>query len=177
LKAIRGRKCFFATCTALGTVITVVLIVCGAFMPKIHIHTLLPLIIAANMFTAYLWLIEYRKLKMAQLIVENHILHIRPAVISGSDDQESQGEDADNIEVFVSYFGILLDTRVIKFNQAGIRLQGVEIGHDFVSLTYGTEKRVQSTRLLRPPFDAAELGGIVERFRYETGIAPVIVKQ
>lgn len=94
-------------------------------------------------------------------------MHIRTAVVS---------DGADDIEVFVSYFGILLDSRVIKFNQEGTFLKAVEIGRDYISLTYGTDKRVQSTRLLHAAIDDKEVDRIAEKFRHETGIVPVITK-
>ena len=74
--------------------------------------------------------------------------------------------------MIVSYFGILLGEKIIKFNQDGIRLRTVEIGADFISFTYGTEKRTQNIRLLRPAIDPATLEQISEKFRYETGITP-----
>ena len=81
----------------------------------------------------------------------------------------------DPFEYIAAYFGILLDSKIIKFNQDGIRLKAVEIGCDFISLTYGTDKQVQNTRLLREAIDRGELKGIAEKFRYETGIVPVII--
>lgn len=94
-------------------------------------------------------------------------MHIRAAVIS---------DGVDDIDVFVSYFGILLESRVIKFNQEGTFLKAVEIGPDYISLTYGTDKRVQSTRLLHAAIDDEEVERIAERFRHETGIVPVITR-
>jgi len=77
--------------------------------------------------------------------------------------------------VIVSYFGILLGGKIIKFNQGGIRLRALEIGAVFISLTYGTEKRTQNIRLLRPVINPAELDKIAEKFRYETGSTPALL--
>ena len=41
--------------------------------------------------------------------------------------------------------------------------------------TYGTEKRTQYIRLLRPAIDPAAMEKICERFRYETGITPTLL--
>lgn len=136
---------------------------------------LLPVSALASGCMACLWVREYRKLKTARLIVENEILHIRPVVISSNAGDTANAGDVKNIEVFVSYFGILFDSKIIKFNQNGILLKAVEIGRDFISLSYGTDKRVQNTRLLRAAISSGELEKIVERFRYETGIVPVII--
>lgn len=177
MKAIRIKNYLLAASTGLGIIISIVIFNYDIFMPEMQTHMLLTVTVAASGCLAGLWIREYRKLKIARLIIENHILHIRPAVISDSAGDALNPEDAETIEVFVSYFGILLDTKIIKFNQDGIRLKALEIGRDFVSLTYGTEKRMQNIRLLRAESAAGELAKIVERFRYETGIVPVIIKQ
>lgn len=59
----------------------------------------------------------YKKLLAAQLIIENQIIHIQSAVIADKAFDEGEYENVGGIEVFVSNFGILLDSRVIKFNQ------------------------------------------------------------
>lgn len=175
MKAIRQRNYLLAAFTGLGIITSALIFVCGIFMPEIQTHMLLAVTVAASGCAAGLWMREYKKLKTARLIIENQILNIRPAVISDSDGNASKPEDAENIEVFVSYFGILLDTKIIKFNQNGIRLKAVEIGRDFISLTYGTDKRMQNTRLLRAAIDNGALEKIVEQFRYETGVMPIII--
>jgi hypothetical protein len=54
-------------------------------------------------------------------------------------------------------------------------LKAVEIGRDYVSLSYGTDKRLQTSRLLNTTLNEDELRTISERFRDETGIVPVII--
>ena len=73
------------------------------------------------------------KLKNAQLIAENPILHVSIAVISDLSGEAVRTDNIENTEVIVSYFGILLGEKTIKFNQDGIRLRAVEIGADFIS--------------------------------------------
>ena len=175
MKAIRQRNYYFAASTGLGIMISVLILACGILMPEIQSWMLLTVTVVASGFMAGLWMREYKRLKTAWLIVENQILHICPAVISDRASDAAKPEDAENIEVFISYFGILLDSKIIKFNQDGILLKAVEIGRDFISLTYGTDKRIQNTRLLRAVIDNGELEKIVEKFRYETGIVPVII--
>lgn len=172
MKAIRQKNYRLAAFTGVGILISVLIFAFGVFLPEMQTHLFLPVTVAASGCTAGLWMREYRRLKTARLIVENQILHIRPAVISDSAGDASKPEGKENIEVFISYFGILLDTKIIKFNQDGIRLKAVEIGRDFISLTYGAEKWTQNTRLLRAPIDRAAVDEICERFRYETGIIP-----
>ena len=132
-------------------------------------------LIIASGISAGFWIRELGKLKVARLIAENPILHIHTAVIRDLSGETAQRSDIESAEVFISYFGILLDEKTIKFNQDGIRLRAVEIGNDFISFTYGTEKRTQYIRLLRPAIDPATMAEISERFRYETGIMPTLL--
>lgn len=173
MKTIRRRLYIYAGTAALGVTAFIFLlinpVVSGCPAPV----QLLPAITAV-LLAAGLAVREYGRLKTALLIVENQILHIRPAVIDAAETEDSA---ASSIEVFISCFGILLDSRIIKFNQDGIRLKAVEFRRDFISLTYGTDKRVQNTRLIHAAIDSGELVEIMEKFRYETGITPVITKQ
>ena len=107
--------------------------------------------------------------------MENTIIQIRTAVIREVYAEAKQPSDIEASDVFISHFGILLNTRVIKFNQGGIRLRAVEIGDDFICFTYGTERWIQRTWLLRPAIDPVTIHEISEKFRYETGIVPTFV--
>ncbi len=172
MNAIRKRNFVFAAFTGFGLLIAAILILIGGPISEIKTQMFLASVMIASGVSAGFWIRERGKLKVARLIAENPILHIRTATISNISQETAQPEDIENTEMFVSYFGILLDTKIIKFNQDGIRLRAVEIGPDFIVFTYGTEKRMQSTRLLRPPLDPAAMDEISERFRYETGITP-----
>jgi hypothetical protein len=132
---------------------------------------------AAGLMTAFVFFTMSKKLKDAQLIVENQILHIQPAVFREPDSRKESGiQPCETIEMFVSGFGILLGSKIIKFNQAGIRLKAVEIGRDYLSIDYGTDAEVRNIRLLHARPDSAVLVGIIEKFRYETGIVPVVTE-
>jgi len=145
------------------------------FIPEITIWVLLSVIISASVCSAVFWIREYKKLQTARLIAENQILHISTAVISDEADDTEESGNTETIEAIISYFGILLDSKIIKFNQNGILLKAVEIGRDYVSLSYGTDKRLQTSRLLNTTLNEDELRTISERFRDETGIVPVII--
>ncbi len=175
MRAIRKRCLIFAAFTGIILLTGVTLFVFGEAVSDIRAQILLLGIIIAGGIVAGLWIRELRKLKIARLIAENPILHIRTAVISDLSGREVRQEVPENTEVIVSYFGILLNTKIIKFNQDGIRLRAVEIGHDFISFTYGTEKSTQIIRLLRPTTEPSELDKIAEKFRYETGITPTLL--
>ena len=116
-----------------------------------------------------------QRLIAARLIVENQILHIQPAVLRERDSmKESEAASCETVEMFVSCFGILLGSKVIKFNQEDIRLKAVEIGRDYLSLDYGRDTDLRNIRLIHSRHDSAVLAGIIEKFRYETGITPTI---
>jgi hypothetical protein len=132
--------------------------------------------LSAGLIAAFFFFIMNQRLTAARLIVENQILHIQPAVECVRDStKESEAESCETVEMFVSCFGILLGSKVIKFNQEGIRLKAVEIGRDYLSLDYGRDTDIRSIKLIhsRPGSDVLE--GIIEKFRYETGITPTIV--
>jgi hypothetical protein len=175
LRAIKKRCFIFAAFTGFFILIGVMLLVFGESASEIRAQILLASIIIAGGIAAGFWIRELRKLKIARLIAENPILHIRTAAISDLSGEEAQPQEPENTEVFISYFGILLDAKIIKFNQDGIRLRAVEIGEDFISFTYGMEKQTRNIRLLRPAIDLAAMEKISERFRYETGITPTLL--
>ena len=175
MKAIKRKNFVLAALTGFGILTGGMLLVFGGAMSEIQTQILLAGVVIASLVAAGFWLRGLSKLKIAQLIAENPILHISTAVISDLSGEAAQPENIENTEVIVSYFGILLDEKIIKFNQDGIRLRAVEIGADFISFTYGTEKRTQIIWLLRPAIDPATLEQISERFRYETGITPTLL--
>ena len=175
MNAIKRKNFVLAALTGFGILTGVMLLVFWGAMPENRAQILLAGIVIASVVAAGFWLRGLRKLKIARLIAENPILHINTAVISDLSGEAVQPENIENIEVIVSYFGILLGEKIIKFNQDGIRLRTVEIGTDFISFTCGTEKRTQIIRILRPAIDPAMLEQISERFRYETGITPTLL--
>ena len=135
----------------------------------------LPFLLSLSALAAGLAIREYRRFKAARLIFENRILHIRPAVI---DNAETEDTDliSESIGVFVSCFGILMGAKIIKFNQEGIRLKAVEIGLDYISLEYGTDTYTRKIKLLHARPDRTVLADIIEKFRYEAGIVPVVTE-
>jgi len=173
LRHIRLRTYVFGFISALGAITCALLISFGVVSAGASAYLLLAVMFSASVTSAILSICEFRKLNIARLITENPILNIRTAVIRDLSNETGRTKHADS-EAFVSYFGILLDSKLIKFNQDGIRLLAVEFGPDNISLTYGTGNRIQSTRLLRPAISHEEINVIVEKFRYETGIVPDI---
>lgn len=133
--------------------------------------------LAAGLMTAFLFFTMSKKLKDARLIVENQILHIQPAVFREPSNRNESGiQPCETVEMFVSGFGILLGSKIIKFNREGIRLKAVEIGQDYLSIDYVTDAEARNIRLLHARPDSSTLAGIIEKFRYETGILPVVTE-
>jgi hypothetical protein len=69
---------------------------------------------------------------------------------------------------------VLIDSKIVKFNQKGIWLKAVELGEDFISLTYGTKKKTQNVKVFHAVNKECELNEVARKFRYETGIDPII---
>lgn len=175
MKAIRRKNSVLAVLTGFGIMTGVLLLVFGEGISEIRMQ-ILPLgIMIASAAAAGLWMQGLNKLKIARLIAENSILHISTAVISDISSEAAHRSSIENTEMIVSYFGILIGEKIIKFNQDGIRLRALEIGEDFISFTYGTQKRTRNIRLLRPVIDPAAMEEIFERLRYETGITPTLL--
>jgi len=111
---------------------------------------------------------EYRKYIFARLIIDNRIIHIEAA------ETEPESQKKKCFEIFVSCFGILLCSRIIKFNVEGIRLEKVEIGYDYILLDYGKGDKCETIRLLHGNINSPELQDIIEKFRRETGVIPEV---
>lgn len=172
METIKRRCIVFAAFAAFGILAYVMLLFFKGAASKIPAPMLPAGVMIASGILAVFFIRECRKLKTARLIAENPILRIRTAEISSFSAFTEPTKDTEKTEVVISYFGILLDTKIIKFNQDGIRLRAVEIGEDFISFTYGSKKRMKNTRLMRPPIDPEAMEKIAESFRYETGIKP-----
>ncbi len=175
MKSIKRKNFVLAALTVFGILTGGMLLVFRGAMFEIRAQVLLAGVEIASGIAAGFWLRGLSKLKIARLIAENSILHISTAVISDISAGAAQPENIENTEVIVSYFGILLGEKIIKFNQDGIRLSAVEIGNDYISFTYGTEKRTQNIRLLRPAIDPETIAEISEKIRYETGITTTLL--
>lgn len=174
MKAIQRRTRLFAVSAFGCIIVSSIMIASCIIMPGMQIQIISWISILAIVLAVGLWICAHARLKMACLIVENQILHIRPAVICEETCMETNGNESDSIDVFISYFGILIDSKVIKYNQEGIRLKAVELGRYYICLSYGTEKRLHKIHLLHADLDSGEIAEIAEKFRYETGVSATI---
>ena len=172
MQAIRRKMCFLVAATGIGFITSMLMLIRDGAVLTLHLEILLAFAVPATVFLAVLSIRKYKELKTAELIADNRILHVRPAVVGP--DGSGRPSPSGSMEVFVSGFGMLLDSKVIKFNMNGIRLKGVEIGSEYLSLDYGTDRGTQKTRILHAAMDSREMRDMAEKFRFETGIVPVI---
>jgi len=163
----------FLSATVICTAAFTLLII---FRPPIVVLSAL-LFFVAGASSVILLIETCKKRSAARTIIDSAVIHIQPAVIyaQSAEEQKTAERFRDNFGIYISSFGILLGEKVIRFNQSGVWLRKVEIGQDYISFYYGEKgKRLQNVRLLysRPGKD--ELVGIIENFRKDTGIVPVM---
>lgn len=158
LKTIRKKIIVHSTGTGLGFIVFLCLLFQEANAVPFIKETGLLVVILLEVVLALFLIRTIRNLKIAKLIMENQILHIQSA----------------KTETFISCFGMLLNAKIIKFNLDRIHLIKVEIGERYIEMTYGTHKKIEKTRILHDELSPNELESIITKFRYETGIAPVI---
>lgn len=102
----------------------------------------------------------------AKLVVENTIIKILSVDFKENCDE--------NIEILISCFGILIDSKVIKYNVGNINLISFEINGDYICISYGSKKKIQKTCILHGFISHEEKMKISKQLHYETGILPVI---
>ena len=132
-----------------------------------------------GVFFSALFYFANKNLRSARLIVENMILHIRPAVLQGRNSRQKDEDGlGENLEMVVSVFGILLGAKIIKWGQEGGRdgrLKAVEIGKDYLSIDYGTLGETHNIRLIYSRPEGETLTQITEKFRRDTGVVPTVI--
>ncbi len=133
------------------------------FSKNLNRNIILYIVVAVNLVLGIIYIKMRKQIFDANLIIDNQIIHIKPAIISG-----------DPLDVFVSCFGILLDSKIIKFNQEGVSLKEVELGRDFIYLSYGTDNNIQNIKLLHGLTGENDFAEISNKFLYETGIQAII---
>ena len=120
-----------------------------------------------------LFLLEYERYNIAKLILENKIMHVQIAAIQQSiQETDSDILKIDAVEHIISCFGILLGSKVIKFNINRIELKEIEIDQDYISIVYGKDNENKTIKLLHGIIEKQELHRVIDRFCYETGITP-----
>jgi len=172
MKTIKKRFVFLVMGSGVG-VCTILFVVLRQVHEE-HSYTLLTTALVMMVLLFTFLVRDYRSYQAARLIVENKIMQILIATI---EEGIQTGQDGTSpirrIEVVISCFGILLDSRVIKFNVNKICLHNVEIGRESISFTYGKAQWTRRICILHGVIDRQELQDYIDRFRYETGVVPV----
>jgi hypothetical protein len=176
MKMILQRLAVLTFLSSMGLLFSLMLITKSFVIYKIDMHIIFVLSLLVSNLLVVTLIYEYGVYSTAKLIVDNKIMHIEAAEIQQkSNDAASKTFGVEDLEVFISCFGILLGSRVIKFNIDGINLKKIEIGNDFIHIIYSSNNRIQIIKLIHSVIGKEELQSIAERFRYETGITPTII--
>ena len=176
MKAIRQRLLVLAALTVLGLLVSFPLFSKDSIIFYIDRSLFVVFVFPLSILLLTLFIREYKKYIFAQLIIENKIINIQAVKTEQKSEKVSTTcSPIQDAEIFISCFGILIGSRVIKFNIDGIHLKKVEIGNDFICIVYGKDENNDTIRLLHGVIDKQELQSIVNRFRFETGIIPTIV--
>ena len=176
MKVIKKRIFILGFMTLLGMVTTITFSLLYTVALQINVKTILLITFFISILLALLCINELKKLRLAQLIKDNTILHIFPVISWEKNDGDPKYDYQKGMEVLISYFGILLGANIIKYNQDNIKLKSVEVSRNFISITYGKDKQVKNTRIYYPPIEISDLNIIVSKFLFETGIKPTIIK-
>ena len=175
MKVIKQRFSLLVFTSSTGLLTALMIFFKYEIIGRIDFHLVLVLVLLVTALQIGLLVREFGRYKAAKLIMENKIMYIKAAQIEGGAfDKSNTSLQIGGIEVYISCFGILLHSRVIKFNIDKVRLKAVDFSNEFICLTYGTNKTIQKIRILHGAIGKEELQCFIKKFRYETGVVPVI---
>ena len=118
---------------------------------------------------------ELKLYRMAKLILDNVILFIQSArVEENTIDSGYSGLPVDELGIYISCFGILMDSKIIKFNIDDISLKSIIMDQKYLYILYGNDKKISQIRIIYGAMSITERQNFIERFIFETGITPVI---
>lgn len=119
---------------------------------------------------------EYKEYSDAKLILENEILHIQIVGIEERDAKVVPKVTKLNPEfVTISCFGILSDSKMVKFNKDKIFLDSIEITQHKISFTYSIGGANKKVIILHDKLADEQIQNIVQKFKYETGVLAKIL--
>lgn len=176
LDIIKSRLKHLAMAGGFGLFITIFLFFIKVYENEGYEDPLFILMLLILPVLFILFILGYRKYKDAVLILENEILHIQVAKIEQKTSKSTAyALTANGIEVCISCFGVMLDSKIIKFNRDKITLNSVEIRQDSISFVYGSEGVSERLTILHGVLNKEQILSIVNRFRYETGVVPRVL--
>ena len=119
------------------------------------------------LFFIVLSILEYKKLRLAKLIIDNNIAFIENVCIKHTHKNEKETE---KIGVYISCFGVMDGSKIIKYNMDGIILKSIVIDNRSICLT---REKDHNETILNVPYGKMakiELLDFAKRFEYETGV-------
>ncbi len=119
------------------------------------------------LFFIVLSILEYKKFRLAKLIVDNNIAFIENVCIKHTHKNEKETE---KIGVYISCFGVMDGSKIIKYNMDGIILKSIVIDNSSICLT---REKDHNEIILNVPYGKmakTELLDFAKRFEYETGV-------
>ena len=118
---------------------------------------------------------EIKQYRMVKLILDNVILFIQSASVEENTiDCGYNGLPVDGLGIYISCFGILMDSKIIKFNIDDISLKSVKINQRYLYIIFGNDNKISQIRIIYGDMNKEEIQNFIERFNFETGITPVI---
>lgn len=119
------------------------------------------------LFFIMLSISEYKRFRLAKLIIDNNIAFIENVCIRHTHKNERETE---KIGVYISCFGVMDGSKIIKYNMDGIILKSIVIDSSSICLT---RKKEDNETILNVPYGnmaKTELIDFAKRFEYETGV-------
>lgn len=158
----------------LGAALVIGIVVCCYLLIN-QSYILLFLLAVTTLIIARYFYHQLQRLKMAGLIAENAVLSITAGTVLSCEDGANFPESNKTVAVIVSTFGVIAGNKVYKFNCEGIRLLAMKMDREFIYFTYGTQDKQRHLKLLHGLSQQDDIEAIAEKFRYETGIIPVVI--
>lgn len=176
MKVIQQRLRILIALVIIMLLVSLILFIKGFVIFTIDMRVVFALLLLTAAVLLCISILEYDRYNTAKLIIENKIMHVK--IAANEQSVQVGGFDTlkfDVTEYIVSCFGILLGSKVIKFNIDGIKLKEVEIDHNFISIVYGKDNENKTIKLLHGTIEKDEWYDVVEKIRYETGITPNVI--
>lgn len=121
---------------------------------------------AAGMILLILFIRQNRRLYRAELIRDNPILTMTPAIVSRpGDGQKQYGE-----ETVVSTFGVMVGGKIYAWGYDGVRLDSIEISREKLYLRFGKADEILYMELLHGLTGLREVKEVIQKLLYETGV-------
>ncbi|MCD4712733.1 MAG: hypothetical protein K8R73_05560 [Clostridiales bacterium] len=110
---------------------------------------------------------EYKKFRLAKLIVDNNIAFIENICIKNTHRIEKETK---RIGVYISCFGVMNGSQIIKYNMDGIILKSIVIDNNSICLTREKDDNEIILKVSYGCMAKTDLLDFARHFEYETGV-------